>query len=267
MGTIYSYKDAQIYCHHTVDEKPDPSEYPMHAHEGLEIFCFLSGKGSYRVEGNEYPLSPRDILIMRPAETHKLIVSPDQPYERVALHFPASLLPEEWQPLLLPFFDRPLGRGNLYAHADCPSLSQAFDDFDFSACRQQRAHILARLMRFLSMLSDLDPLGAEAQAAPYPASLVDFVNANLFGELSLDTVASQFRKSTSQISRDFRRATGSSVWEYVMIKRLLAARAMIRRGETAQKASEACGFGEYSSFFRAYKARFGHSPKSEETKT
>ena len=36
-----------------------------------------------------------------------------------------------------------------------------------------------------------------------------------------------------------------------------------KRGETAGTASAACGFTDYSAFYRAYRARFGHSPKED----
>jgi AraC-like DNA-binding protein len=49
----------------------------------------------------------------------------------------------------------------------------------------------------------------------------------------------------------------------VSIKRLLAARAMIQRGEKASQAALVCGFSDYSVFYRAYKNHFGHSPKDD----
>jgi len=89
------------------------------------------------------------------------------------------------------------------------------------------------------------------------------VNRHLFEDISLQEVADRFYRSRSQISRIFRRATGSSLWDYVTLKRLLAARAMIQRGEPAGAACMACGFADYSSFFRAYRSRFGHPPKED----
>ena len=93
--------------------------------------------------------------------------------------------------------------------------------------------------------------------------IVRYVNSNLFSHLSLQEVADHFYRSRSQISRIFQQATGSTFWEYVSIKRLLAARAMIQRGEKASNAAMVCGFADYSVFYRAYKNRFGHSPRED----
>jgi AraC-like DNA-binding protein len=38
---------------------------------------------------------------------------------------------------------------------------------------------------------------------------------------------------------------------------------MIQRGENAGEACVACGFSDYSSFFRAYRTQFGHTPKDD----
>ncbi|MBP3913408.1 MAG: AraC family transcriptional regulator [Lachnospiraceae bacterium] len=59
---------------------------------------------------------------------------------------------------------------------------------------------------------------------------------------------------------EVRKASGTSVWKYISIKRLLAAHARILRGDSVSEAAYACGFGDYSSFFRMYKKHFGRAP-------
>jgi len=269
MPHIFSYRDTELYSHHTVDRAPEPEEFSMHAHELMEIFFFISGKGSYLVEGTLYPLRPNDILIMRAAETHTLTISPDEPYERIAIHFSPSLLfsvdPE--LRLLRPFLDRPLGQRNYYPAAKDPEgrLRAAFAGFQFEAVPDVRLNLIARLLLFLTTL---DGLQEQAGVHHLPAQglqgqLVTYVNEHLFENISLQAVADHFYRSRSQISRVFQQATGSPLWEYVTIKRLMAARAMIQRGESAGTACLACGFTDYSSFFRAYRTHFGHVPKED----
>ena len=90
-----------------------------------------------------------------------------------------------------------------------------------------------------------------------------YVNAHLFEPLSLNDLGRAFARSTSQLGRVFREATGTSLWDYVVMKRLLSARAMLQRGETAVRAAAACGFSDYSAFYRAYRKRFGHAPSAD----
>lgn len=65
-------------------------------------------------------------------------------------------------------------------------------------------------------------------------------------------LAERFFISTAQFNRIFKKATGSSPWEYITLKRLTAAKEKIRSGTQVTKACIDCGFGEYSVFYRAY---------------
>ena len=262
MDALFEYRDNDIYCHHSLDPEPQPEQFQIHAHETPEVYCFLSGEGSFLIEGTHYPLQRGDILLMRPAETHRLLISPEAPYERIAIHFPLSLFDslDPVRSLLTPFLNHPLGARNRYAAAEYPNLRPLFDGIP-----PNRLQILSRLMRLLSELSSLHGFPAHETERPgdFSQALVRYVNEHLFDELSLQTVSDAFRRSASQVSRVFRSATGTSLWEYVMIKRLLAARARMQQGESAVSAALACGFSDYSAFYRAYCRRFGHAPSTD----
>ena len=266
MDPLFSYRDKTLYCHHSLNDPPDPASFPIHAHETPEVYCFLSGHGRYLVEGAHYELSPGDVLLMRSAETHKLLIGPDAPYERIAIHFsPALLLGVDSDGLLLrPFNDRPLGRYNHYPARQYPQLRKIFDGFRLTP-GLERLQILSRLMLLLTEVTALYPgiVGEQPKAASFPSRLVSWVNDRLFEPISLDGIGRRFSRSPSQISRVFREATGTSLWEYVTLKRLLAARAMLERGETATHTAFSCGFSDYSAFYRAYRKRFGHAPSED----
>lgn len=266
MPHIFSYRDEELYSHHTLDMVPDPEVYQMHAHEWMEVFYLVSGKGSYLVEGTQYDLQPGDILVMRAAETHKLMINSDEPYERIAIHFSPTLFATDSRDaaLLKPFLDRPLGQQNLYRGEE--RLRAAFMGFEFEGVRDIRLNLMSRLLMFLTILNAVyDKRSSQAFSADngFQGQLVTYVNEHLFEDISLQSIADAFYRSRSQISRVFRQATGSPLWEYVTIKRLLAAQAMLQRGESASTACVSCGFSDYSSFFRAYRAHFGHSPKTD----
>ena len=266
MNEFFSFRDESIYCHHSRDVAPNPAAFPIHAHETPEVFFFISGKGSFLVEGTRYALSPGDILLMRPAETHKLLISPEVPYERVAIHFSAELFDslDGERRLTRPFFDRPLGQRNRYPASENPSLGRALADLSLTP-GMERLQIISCLLEVLAKLAviwerEKGPLEPEGG---FSMRLVSHVNAHLFEEISLESVSEAFEKSVSQVGRCFRKATGTSLWEYVLLKRLLAARARIARGDAASDASVACGFNDYSAFYRAYKKRFGHAPSAD----
>lgn len=268
MPYLYSYRDSDLYTHHSRTVKPSSDEFPMHAHEWLEVLYFISGSGTYLVEGNQYPLEPGDIFILRPAEMHKLDIDPDIPYERIVIHFSPELL-RSLDPegnLLRPFYDRPIGQMNRYSSAHDPGrlLATAFAGFDFGQVSDVRLNLVGRLILLLTVMDGLH--GKTQTHAPVEGlagQILAHVNEHLFEDISLQSIADTFYRSPSQISRIFNQATGTSMWKYVTIKRLMTARSLIQGGEPAAIAATACGFSEYSSFYRAYKAQFGHSPKED----
>lgn len=271
MSKLFSYRDHQLYVHHSMDEHPDTERFDIHAHEWAEIFYCISGKGSYLVEGVQYTLEPQDIFIMRPGEIHKISVDPEVPYERIAIHFSPELINSlgAADNLLRPFYERSLGQHNQYkASDDGGQLLQApFMRFSFEDVLNVKWNLVGRLLLFLSQLEgQFQQIRYQTPVTDDQNELVSYVNKHLFEDISLQSVADAFYRSRSQVSRIFQEAAGTSLWKYVMIKRLLAARAMIQRGESASAACSACGFSDYSAFYRSYKTYFGHSPKEDTPK-
>ena len=96
--------------------------------------------------------------------------------------------------------------------------------------------------------------------------VAEYINAHLFAELSVRSLASRFYVSVSQLNRQFKQATGFAPWDYIVGKRLISARNLIRGGKPATTAFSECGFNDYSSFYRHYLKRFGVPPKADAPK-
>ena len=270
MPELFQYNDAALYAHHSLDSHPQ--DFPMHAHEMYEVYYFISGDCSYLVEGCEYALRSHDLLITRSAEAHKMILHSDAPYERIVIHFHPSLL-EQIAPdglLLRPFTARPLGMQNLYRSADgaLPRWSTCFEILSRPAelAAQKRLHIIQCLLSILDSIAFSDAVSDTdaPQGANLACDLMNYVNEHLFEELSLHSISETFFLSPSQLNRLFRRASGSSCWSYIQIKRLLAARELLRQGQPATVVCETCGFHDYSTFYRAYRAHFGAAPSKKQ---
>lgn len=270
MPAIYEYSIGDIRYHHSLDSSPDPAAFPMHAHEGNEIYYFISGNGSYVVEGAQYPLYPGMIMIMRAGETHKLQITPDMPYERISMHFPSGIIEEVGgKRLLQPFEARELGERNMYSseRVDAAFIRDCFHLIERCAISgTEHINVLCGLLPVLCELNRAfcDNSTLSGKASSHTAqSIITYINNHITDQLSLDSLSEQFYLSKTQLARIFRKATGSPVWDYIMVKRLLLARQLIRAGESSAEACRKCGFGDYSCFFRAYKKRYGISPSED----
>lgn len=265
------YKDAELELHHSRTEHPSEDMFPLRAHSRYEIYCFLEGQGYYTVEGHDYPLTPGCILVMRDGETHKLHISPDKPYERIALHFPSTLIdPAQRENLLAVFRARPLGQRNMLSPSE--ELSRARDMLlritdETVPPEEERARILAYLPALLHELSRAAKVEAQPEkqqtTKPLVGQIIDCINENPAAVEGMEALEEKFGFSRSYLNRTFRQSTGVSIWDYVILKRLTAARLAIRNGIPAATAAKDAGYTDYSSFYRQYKKRFGITPEEE----
>lgn len=261
------YTDRDVSFHYSVDAHPDPEAFSMHTHQMCEMYVFLNGRASFRIEGSEYHLERGDLLIMRPAEAHCIQIQPDHPYERISLHFDPMLFdridPERH--LLKVFMDRDAGRFNHFSAADFSDQNYRFVLSQLlQPERCQRTTIVTALLFLLNELYQLHlQRGEHAPSADGTLlfRVIRHINEHLSEPLSLDALCEQFYISKPQLCRSFKRTTGASVGEYITAKRLLQAQSMLRAGSPPTLVCTACGFNDYSAFYRAYRKRFGVSPK------
>lgn len=272
---LSQFKSTDLYCHHAIDHKPDVDFYHMHAHEHYELFFFISGKGKYTIEGTEYSIEPGCILVMRPAEAHRIIIEPDQPYERLVIEFSEEAIkPYDEKGLLLKAYNqRNLGEKNLYTRRDFPhNLSNCIYDICSYKMPDEYMNmtVTTTLIRLLSHINiAFENKTDDSSNMPYSdvsKELVEYINDHLFEDLSLSKLCDQFYLSDSHIGRLFKAATGSSVAKYISIKRLLEARKRIVEGELPTVVAQECGYNDYSSFYRAYIKKFGVSPSDKTQK-
>ena len=268
MERYFHYDDNQFSCSYLYTETPDRKQFPMHTHENHELYCFLSGRGVYRIESSEYPMRPGDILIMRRAESHCFDIDPSVPYKRFTLNFSEGLFEgiDTQGRLMRPFYERELGKGNLYRKSDFPDDTAARLMTRMLAPHDDvRTEVLACLPALLGEIARVwrEKRLAEPEDAPLSYRIISYVNHHLTDELSLDSIAAHFYISKPQLCRIFKAATGSTVWEYVTIKRLIHAREIIGAGTSPTEAAGTCGFNDYSAFYRAYRRQFGHSPREK----
>ncbi len=266
------YSDHALYAHNTYDAFPDPQDFYMHTHDRFEILLFLSGKAQFAVEGRVYDLAPGDVLITRAAEAHRMWVSPDAPYARMSIHFSPDLLSrlDPQGALLSPFLLRPLGEGNRFPKEDfgaMPYRTLLENAFGAQEEGMKRTVLLSNLFAFLCLLYDVTSARAPAVGKdvgdPIIAEVIAYINTHLTKELSLADIASRVFLSPAYLNKRFTKATGSSVWQYITIKRLHRARDRIRNGGRLGAVSLDCGYRDYSSFYRAYCKRFGHAPAKD----
>lgn len=266
MVSYFRYNSDDLYVHFSQDEQPHPYDFKMHTHEQCELYCFFGGKGSFRVEGTNYPLSPGDIIIMRPYEAHYIDIDPSLPYTRSAVQFDSNIFGSADSDGILKkaFFDRETGRLNRYSGAELGLSYKLFTEALTAPVGDHRTLILSRLMPLLHSISVVfDTRSYDDDSDSLEHRIVSFVGSRISDDISLDTICREFYISKPQLCRIFKAATGSGVWEYITVKRLALSRELMQSGVAPTKAAAECGFKDYSVFYRSYRKHYGTSPSEK----
>lgn len=245
------------------DLSPDQNKYQMHMHADYEIFCFLSGDAEYIIEGNIYPLNHGDFLLIRPTESHYIHFLSKATYSRIVLTFvPPIQSDASMKRILRALNDREVGKFNLYSAArfdtsrilDYIKSLEAAPDF-----KVKEAYLTVILNEFSDLFENLKSFDDLPAKAIVP-DILKYINTHLTEELSLSRICKHFFISKSQLNRSFKMAVGSTAWKYITEKRLLLAKSQIKNGGNPTKIYSSCGFADYTTFYRAYRAKFNAPP-------
>ena len=92
--------------------------------------------------------------------------------------------------------------------------------------------------------------------------ILSYINDHYTQPLKLDALARQFGVSMSFLSHEFVKYTGRSVYDYVLYRRVLLAKAMMNTNQSLNEVAYHCGFNDYSSFLRVFRKMVGVSPSA-----
>lgn len=257
-----------IFASHTVTPKPTQRDFFMHTHRFFEFYYFMSGKGVFHIEGTAYPLKVGDILIMNSTESHYVDIDPSAPYERMVVHFDKSFVTaiEGGDTLLEAFEKRAPGENNLIRKSA----------FDSELYKLLINNILTDVKNkvqtetnFYALLCEISKAHAKGNDDVTENTLTNqiirYILQNLENEFTLDDICREFYVTKQHLCRLFKSSVGSSVWNYVTVKRLLRAKELIDKGFPPTQVYTKCGFSDYSCFYRAYKKFYGTSPSKSTT--
>lgn len=244
-----------------------------HNHPYYEFFFFLSGHTRIVVEGLDVRLARGDVLIYPPGVMHRNIhLDALVPYERFYLYATRKFL----NSISTPDYDIPgtlekMTRDEHYCfrveEKDLESLISLVDKVISGSERTRpaeklinRAMFTTLLIQGLNMMTSLDVLPQDDYSRGM-GDLIRYINQHATEPLSLDDLADTFHVNKYYLLREFKSYTGISVHQYMMIRRILFSQEMIRRGAKPKDACFQSGFMDYSSYYRAFKARVGMSPE------
>ena len=265
MRRIAAVNDCHFGLSHAINVAD--MTFDFHAHDEFEILYFMNGEVQYYIEDESYTLVPGDLLLIPPGKLHRLVtVDETVAYERMVLSLSAEYCRRLLERVPTHFVHASQGR--------CWHLSLGEYDADirkmFEKLLMQPADHTGLLQRDVTvtlMLLELQrymEVGDErATGSPHRMSeIIRYINAHFTEDLTLEAIADRFYISKCHLLRQFKRHTNSTVHHYILQKRLLLAKAMLRDGVSPQQVSERCGWSSYVGFYRAFVKETGQKPSA-----
>ena len=260
-----------FYLTDSSSEEPD-----YHYHNFDKIIIFIKGKISYTIEGRSYDLQPYDIVLVNQFHIHKPFIDNQVPYERIIIYIAREFIDtyrtstydlsscfhkateESSYVLRIPnIVQTPLLES-------IQTLVRSFQDTAYAHELKQQLDILQFLIH-LNRASQSDAVHfiTNTNQNQKLLDIMEYINSNLSETISVDLLSERFFISKYYLMRTFRKCTGYTILDYLTMKRMILARSILDSNVTISLTEVAfqVGYHEYSTFYRAYRKFYGHSPK------
>lgn len=239
-----------------------------HLHEFYEVYFFIDGDMDYWIEGSVYSLKPGDVLLIDPMVLHKPIPrAQSDRYERIVLWINKQYLSGLENGKLEGCFH---GKGRLLRLSVAESrqlhlLAQRLvkEAYSEEICSESCAFgILIQLLALLNRMCSGAWVKENWGTPTFITQILAYIGEHYRENLTLEHLASHFFINKYYLSHEFRKAVGTGVHRYIMLKRLHYAYDLLQEGQAPGPVSIACGFSDYTAFFKAFKAEYGISPSA-----
>lgn len=247
-----------------------------HWHDEAEFAFIQEGTCNYQIQLENYPVKAGDLVFLPPALLHSISVPKGSMISDTYvfhMHFLGSdsrdicatryLLPMTGQELVPPYVistDHPAYQKALSLYLD---IALAWRDqspgFELTI-RARLLELIATLLPYCQESAQLSRLNAEHSQKIKTA--LDYVAAHYMEDIAIADVAAACYFSEYHFMRFFKRYTGVSCGEHIKWLRLEKAAERFSEGETdILEVALSVGFHNLSYFYRAFRKKYGMTPK------
>ena len=245
-----------------------------HTHNYYEFCFFIEGDVSMQVGKDIYPLHFGDMMLIPPHSPHRAIIhSHASPYRRFVFWISQEFCQElnSRSPHYTYIIQHVKQDKNYIFHMDHLAfnslqskmirLLEEMQADRFGKDIQIALYVDDFILRINRLVHEqIEPEKTEVDASLY-SNLAEYIEEHLEEELSLEKLAEEFYVSKYHIAHVFKENVGLSIHQYITKKRLSHCQEAIRSDTNITEVYQAYGFGDYSSFYRAFKKEYGISPK------
>ena len=253
----------------------DFHEVPLHWHDDMEIIYIKKGHGYVTVDFKQYKVSGGTIVLILPGQLHSIEQFDDLSMEYENIIFNVNMLLPRTEDASSTEFLRPLLNGQLTVPSVYSIVSEHYDALSacIDACDEicktkplgYELYLKGKLFEFFYILSNR----CRNEKNPRTAKSLDklrivlkLVENSYMHKITIAEVADRIDFSESHFMRYFKENMGTSFVDYLRDYRLtMAARLLQVTDNTILTISEEVGFENLSYFNRAFKKKYGMTPR------
>lgn len=239
------------------------TNYKWHEHSFYELLLLSEGEYEYVIENRRYVMKKGDVLLIKPGTHH---------FGRRVIKSPISLYCIGFSPEHMECGRLAEGIFNKGEHFSLPDDSPIQKILCAAKCkldisRNNASQFIKSVCEStLLILDDVDmKITHEERTNESVQKIIDYVNKNLASISTLEDISTAIFFSSSYVRCVFKKEMGIGIMQYVRNKKVLLAERLIKSGRKPTDIYTECGFSNYTSFYRAYSAYYGASPKQRRT--
>ncbi len=253
---------AVISGNHVSYERVMPDSILLHEHDVYELIYFVKVSGVYFMEGKAYRLHQNDVLLIPPNIQHRIIMYEPSEYDRYNVLFDPLLLPDELRELL-PHINTIIHLEEHAVEAFLSSYDIYINSFDKERALVGIDAIVKALLFHMYLLSKEKDRKETSRVNPLVTRATAYIQKNLTTLTGVDEICNELFITKSHLHHIFKKYLMTTPKKYITSKRLFEAQRLIRTGSPPNEAYILSGFCDYATFYRNYKAFFGHTPSEE----
>ncbi|WP_280738089.1 MULTISPECIES: AraC family transcriptional regulator [unclassified Enterococcus] len=243
-----------------------------HYHDFYEVHATLEGVATFYLDDKQFDIEAGTILLIHYNDLHRIIKQSTDYFERVYIFITPNFLESfstKWTILADCFQSQGIGKSKvLRANPKLLKEKLAFVDSQpnpevYGSDIKYRQDII----NYMLFLNDL-VLSEENEKQPKVVvqnerieQMIQYISAHLANPLTLEEMEKVFFVSKYYITREFKKHTGITFHQFVMKKKLLYAKQLLKEYRSSSMVYSKCGFQTYSHFLKAFKKEFSMTPK------
>lgn len=253
----------------------DFREVPLHWHDEMEIIYIKKGHGYVTVDFHQYRVSGGTIVLILPGQLHSIGQFMDLPMEYENIIFNVGMLLPRIEDssstgFLRPFLNGQITVPSVYSvvskhHDALSSCLDACDEICKTKPEGYDLFIKGKLFEFFYILSNRcrnEKNPRTIKSLDKIKIILKFVEHSYMHKITVAEAAERIDFSESHFMRYFKENMGISFVEYLRDYRLtMAARLLLVSEDTILNIAEEVGFENLSYFNRAFKKKYGVTPR------